>query len=36
VKSEKSCLNYRWRGTTTSCPGWCPLAGFEVIMSGRF
>jgi hypothetical protein len=36
VKSEKSCLNYHRRGTTTSCPEWSPVAGFEVIMGGRF
>jgi hypothetical protein len=37
IAREKSCLNYRRRGTTTSCPGWGSLmAGFEVIMTGRF
>src|SRR5664280_2588442 len=35
-KSKTSCRGRHRRGTTISCPGRGPLAGFEVTLYGRF
>ena len=35
-KSETTCRGGLRRGTTTTCPGRGPMAGFEVTLYGRF